>query len=73
MAEKWKAALKAKGPTSVDMFGSGQWTVWEGYAATKLMKAGFRSDNIEPNAHQCMASAIAGFMRAFGMDEPMGC
>jgi nitrate reductase NapA len=27
MAEKWKAALKAKGPTSVGMFGSGQWTV----------------------------------------------
>ncbi|WP_252496086.1 molybdopterin-dependent oxidoreductase, partial [Escherichia coli] len=30
MAEKFKAALKAKGPESVGMFGSGQWTVWEG-------------------------------------------
>ena len=73
MAEKWKAALKAKGPTSVGMFGSGQWTVWEGYAAAKLMKAGFRSNNIEPNARHCMASAVAGFIRTFGMDEPMGC
>jgi nitrate reductase NapA len=27
---------------AVGMFGSGQWTVWEGYAASKLMKAGFR-------------------------------
>ncbi len=26
------------------MFGSGQWTIWEGYAANKLMKAGFRSE-----------------------------
>ncbi|MBT4770264.1 MAG: molybdopterin-dependent oxidoreductase, partial [Rhodospirillaceae bacterium] len=26
MAEKFKAALKKKGPTSVGMFGSGQWT-----------------------------------------------
>ena len=73
MAEKWKAALKAKGPTSVGMFGSGQWTVWEGYAASKLMKAGFRSNNIDPNARHCMASAVVGFMRTFGMDEPMGC
>jgi len=73
MAEKWKAALKAKGPTSVGMFGSGQWTVMEGYAAVKLMKAGFRSNNIDPNARHCMASAVGGFMRTFGIDEPMGC
>lgn len=73
MAEKWKAALKAKGPTSVGMFGSGQWTVMEGYAASKLMKAGFRSNNIDPNARHCMASAVGGFMRTFGIDEPMGC
>ncbi len=55
------------------MFGSGQWTVWEGYAALKLMKAGFRSNNLDPNARHCMASAAVGFMRTFGMDEPMGC
>ncbi|WMN97725.1 periplasmic nitrate reductase subunit alpha [Vibrio parahaemolyticus] len=73
MAEKWKASLEKKGPTSVGMFGSGQWTVMEGYAATKMMKAGFRSNNIDPNARHCMASAVVGFMRAFGIDEPMGC
>ena len=73
MAEKWKAALKDKGPTSVGMFGSGQWTVWEGYAASKLFKAGFRTNNLEPNARHCMASAVAGFIRTFGADEPMGC
>ena len=73
MAEKWKAALKKKGPTSVGMFGSGQWTIWEGYAASKLMKAGFRSNNLDPNARHCMASAVGAFMRGFGSDEPMGC
>ena len=73
MAEKWKAALKDKGPTSVGMFGSGQWTVWEGYAASKLFKAGFRTNNLDPNARHCMASAVAGFIRTFGSDEPMGC
>ena len=84
MAEKWKAALaadmKANAGKSVDemtssiaMFGSGQWTVFEGYAASKLWKAGFRSNNLDPNARHCMASAVAGFMRTFGIDEPMGC
>jgi len=73
MAAKWKAALKDTGPTSVAMFGSGQWTVWEGYAASKLWKAGLRSNNLDPNARHCMASAVTGFMRTFGIDEPMGC
>ncbi|MBF0250452.1 MAG: nitrate reductase catalytic subunit NapA [Alphaproteobacteria bacterium] len=73
MAEKWKAALKAKGPTSVGMFGSGQWTIWEGYAASKFIKAGLRSNNLDPNARHCMASAVVAFMRHFGIDEPMGC
>ncbi|WP_454738370.1 periplasmic nitrate reductase subunit alpha [Cupriavidus necator] len=73
MEHQFKRVLKEKGPTAVGMFGSGQWTVWEGYAASKLYKAGFRSNNIDPNARHCMASAVAGFMRTFGMDEPMGC
>ena len=73
MAQKWKAALKKSGPSSVGMFASGQWTIWEGYAASKLMKAGLRSNNIDPNARHCMASAVVGFMRTFGIDEPMGC
>ena len=84
MAEKWKAAIKqsmeeneGRPPeeitSRVGMFGSGQWTVWEGYAASKLYKAGFRSNNIDPNARHCMASAVGAFIRAFGADEPMGC
>ncbi|MGL5991716.1 MAG: nitrate reductase catalytic subunit NapA [Plesiomonas sp.] len=73
MEAKAKLTLKEKGPTAIGMFGSGQWTVWEGYAAAKLFKAGFRSNNIDPNARHCMASAVVGFMRTFGMDEPMGC
>ncbi|NGZ05774.1 MAG: nitrate reductase catalytic subunit NapA [Magnetococcales bacterium] len=73
MADKFKAALKEGGPSTIGMFGSGQWTIWEGVAAVKLFKAGFRSNNIDPNARHCMASAVAGFMRTFGIDEPMGC
>ncbi|WP_041394329.1 nitrate reductase catalytic subunit NapA [Photobacterium profundum] len=73
MAEKWKKTLKEKGPEAIGMFGSGQWTIYDGYAASKLMKAGFRSNNLEPNARHCMASAVVGFIRTFGIDEPMGC
>src|SRR3970040_389942 len=43
------------------------------YAAAKFKKAGLRSNNLDPNARHCMASAVAGFMRTFGIDEPMGC
>jgi nitrate reductase NapA len=84
MEEKWKAAIKKdlernKGlppeelTSSVGMFGSGQWTIWEGYAASKLYKGGFRSNHLDPNARHCMASAVGAFMRGFGADEPMGC
>ncbi|MCA0239418.1 MAG: nitrate reductase catalytic subunit NapA [Proteobacteria bacterium] len=73
MAAKWKQTLKSDGPAGVGMFGSGQWTIFEGYAAAKLWKAGLRSNNIDPNARHCMASAVTGFMRSFGIDEPMGC
>ena len=73
MAEQCKRVLREKGPEAVGMFGSGQWTIFEGYAATKLMRAGFRSNNLDPNARHCMASAAYAFMRTFGMDEPMGC
>jgi nitrate reductase NapA len=73
MAEQAKRVLREKGPRAIGMFGSGQWTIWEGYAATKLMRAGFRSNNLDPNARHCMASAAYAFMRTFGMDEPMGC
>ena len=73
MAAQFKRVLKEKGSDAIGMFGSGQWTVFEGYAANKLMKAGFRSNHIDPNARHCMASAVMGFMRTLGMDEPMGC
>ncbi|MEA2100378.1 MAG: nitrate reductase catalytic subunit NapA [Campylobacterota bacterium] len=68
-----KKALKASGPEGVAVFASGQYTVMEGYAAQKLMKGGFRSNAIDPNARHCMASAVVGFYQTFGIDEPSGC
>lgn len=72
MAEQFKRHYNKRGPHSVAIFGSGQYTVQEGYAAAKLMKAGWRSNNIDPNARHCMASAVGAFIQTFGIDEPAG-
>jgi len=73
MEKHAKKALKASGPEGVAVFASGQYTIMEGYAAQKMMKAGFRSNAIDPNARHCMASAVVGFYQTFGVDEPSGC
>jgi len=73
MAEKFKQYYSELGPSGIAMYASGQFTIDEGYAAAKLMKAGLRSNNIDPNARHCMASAVAGFIQTFGIDEPAGC
>ena len=73
MEKHAKKALAHGGPESVAVFASGQYTIMEGYAAQKMMKAGFRSNAIDPNARHCMASAVVGFYQTFGVDEPSGC
>jgi nitrate reductase (cytochrome) len=61
------------GPAGFAMYGSGQWTILEGYAAQKLMKGGLASNHIDSNARLCMASAVTGFLATYGVDEPAGC
>lgn len=73
VASKFKETLDKHGPEAVAMYGSGQWTIFDGYAALKWVKAGMRSNNLEPNARLCMASAVMGFVTQFQSDEPMGC
>ena len=51
------------------IYGSGQWTIPEGYAAQKFIKGGLSNNHIDPNARLCMASAVTGFIAAFGVDE----
>jgi len=73
MTAQFKRVYGELGPTGVGVMGSGQYTIQEGYAAVKLVKAGWRSNNLDPNARHCMASAVAAFMQSFGIDEPAGC
>ena len=73
VAEKFTENIKAHGPDSVSLYGSGQWTIQDGYAGIKFMKGGIGTNTIEANARLCMASAVTGFISTFGKDEPMGC
>lgn len=63
----------AAAPKKFAMYGSGQWTVPEGYAANKLMKGGLSNNHIDPNARLCMASAVTGYISTYGVDEPYNC
>lgn len=60
-------------PERFAFYGSGQWTIPEGYAAQKFMKGGLANNHIDPNARLCMASAVTGFIATYGVDEPAGC
>jgi nitrate reductase NapA len=67
------AARVMADPKGFAIYGSGQWTIPEGYAANKLMKGGLSCNHIDPNARLCMASAVTGFLATYGVDEPAGC
>ncbi len=60
-------------PERFAIYGSGQWTIPEGYAAQKFMKGGLSNNHIDPNARLCMASAVTGFLSTYGVDEPACC
>jgi len=60
-------------PDRFGFYGSGQWTIPEGFAANKFMKAGLGSNQIDGNPRLCMSSAVTGFLSCYGVDEPAGC
>ena len=68
LRDTWKADK-----SRLAFWGSGQQPIVEGYAQAKFWKAGLLSNNIDPNARLCMASAVVGFMNVFQTDEPAGC
>jgi nitrate reductase NapA len=73
VANRFSELVKEHGKPAIAVYGSGQWTIQDGYAASKWMRAGVGNNNIEANARLCMASAVTGFLTSFGKDEPMGC
>ncbi len=72
VAQKMKETIEQYGKDAVAIYGSGQWAIPDGYVAVKLFKGLIGTNNVEANARLCMASAVVGFLTAFGLDEPMG-
>jgi nitrate reductase NapA len=62
-----------KNPATFSVYGSGQWTVTEGFTVMKFMKGGLGNNHVDPNARLCMASAVVGMLTTYGVDEPSGC
>ena len=73
VAARLRATIDEHGKDAVAIYGSGQWTIPDGYVAAKLFKGALGTNNVEANSRLCMSSAVSGFLSSFGMDEPMGC
>jgi assimilatory nitrate reductase catalytic subunit len=73
VAAKFSAAIAEHGPESVALYVSGQFLTEDYYVANKLMKGFFGAANIDTNSRLCMASSVAGHIRAFGEDVVPGC
>ena len=72
-AAKFSAVIAEHGPDAVAIYGSGQFLSEDYYVANKLMKGFIGSANIDTNSRLCMASTVAGHIRAFGEDVVPGC
>src|SRR5215216_4336183 len=68
VATAFRECIARHGPESVAFYVSGQLLTEDYYVANKLMKGYIGSANIDTNSRLCMASAVAGYKRAFGAD-----
>ena len=72
IAARCSETIAAHGPDSVAFYVSGQFLTEDYYVANKLMKGFIGSGNIDTNSRLCMASSVAGHVRAFGEDVVPG-
>jgi len=72
VAQTFKHTIQTYGPDSVAFYVSGQCLTEDYYVANKLMKGFIGSANIDTNSRLCMASSVAGHIRAFGSDTVPG-
>jgi assimilatory nitrate reductase catalytic subunit len=73
VAARFSTAIAEDGPDAVAFYVSGQFLTEDYYVANKLMKGFIGSANIDTNSRLCMASSVAGHIRAFGEDIVPGC
>ena len=73
IAAEFTRIRETHGPDAIAFYVSGQFLTEDYYVANKLMKGFIGSANIDTNSRLCMASSVAGHMRAFGEDVVPGC
>jgi assimilatory nitrate reductase catalytic subunit len=73
IADNFTRTIADHGPDAVAFYASGQFLTEDYYVANKLMKGFIGSANIDTNSRLCMASSVAGHVRAFGEDIVPGC
>lgn len=73
VASELSRIVEEHGPESVAFYLSGQLLTEDYYVANKLMKGFIGSSNVDTNSRLCMASSVAGHVRAFGSDTVPGC
>jgi len=73
VAATFRQTIAEYGPSAVALYVSGQFLSEDYYVANKLMKGFIGSANIDTNSRLCMASSVAGHVRAFGEDIVPGC
>jgi len=73
VAGTFARTIEEHGPDAVALYVSGQFLTEDYYVANKLMKGFIGSANIDTNSRLCMASSVAGHVRAFGEDVVPGC
>jgi assimilatory nitrate reductase catalytic subunit len=72
VADGFRRVIERDGPDAVAFYLSGQLLTEDYYVANKLMKGFIGSANVDTNSRLCMASAVAGHRRAFGVDTVPG-
>ena len=68
VVQRFQETIVKHGPDSVAFYLSGQLLTEDYYVANKLMKGFIGSANVDTNSRLCMASAVVGYKRAFGVD-----
>ena len=68
VADGFTRIIREHGAQAVAFYVSGQLLTEDYYVANKLMKGYIGAANIDTNSRLCMASAVVGYKRAFGMD-----
>jgi assimilatory nitrate reductase catalytic subunit len=72
-AEKIKEIQAKYGRDSFAVVSTGQLLTEEFYTLGKLVRGCIGTNNYDGNTTLCMASAVSGYKRSFGMDGPPGC